>query len=215
MINVFLVSHLFTNKQFLLWFIPVTRILLKINLYRILTSISLSVVLTATLKAIFRHELPDTFFKTHTWAFPSGHAGFATSICFSFAYEIYFRYKNKYIRTLSNIFFLTITLLEGLRVVLEGYHYPKDVVAAIVIIGFYTIFIYRVLFKQSQKKQVIFIISNILIALCVAYFPERKAPHLYQFSIILGFCCLYQLICIYKEFLSLFVVKKLVSWLKF
>lgn len=207
----FKLSHLFTNKEFLIIAILLTRICFKFNLYRILVSISLSVVLTAFLKSIFKHPLPDTFPANHTWGFPSGHAGFATAICFSFAYEIYFKFKNTYIRILSNIFFVSIVLLEGLRVILQGFHYPEDSMAAITIIGFYTIFIYRYFFKENNQFQINFIVVNIIFAFLVAYFPERKAPHLYHFAGILICCAFYTFFKEHKHrvnFKKLFRLKK-------
>lgn len=81
-------------------------------------------IITPTLKEVFQHPLPATA-GSQAYGFPSGH----TLLISLFYFWIILNYKRITIRSVCSI----VLIVFSIAIVVAGYHYPKDVLAALVV----------------------------------------------------------------------------------
>ena len=120
-----------------------------------------SLLLNNTLKNIFKAKRPIgeegvRSLRVHTatgYSFPSGHSQGAAAT-YGALYLIYRKYK-------PAVILILITLLVGLSRLYLGVHYPKDVIAGI-ILGTLTCSITYKLFTKVKNKQLLYLITLII-----------------------------------------------------
>lgn len=143
LLDLFLRGTLMTTNKFVVIFIILLGYnFLKKDIFgRTFVIFAFAMILNAFLKSLFQIPLPPGLTG---WGFPSGHM-FASSILWGW---LCWEYKNKYLYIFSSILLICV----GIALVHFGYHYPSDVIGALLFV-IPTLFLYHLSFKFPALKK--------------------------------------------------------------
>ncbi len=130
--NIFKIITKFANPISITILVLILLIILKKeNIYKLILTVSTTVLLNQALKHLIRRPRPDhvRLVSEKGFSFPSGHSMISIAVYGFLIYLVYNNIKNKFLKTILIILLVILILGIGISRIYLGVHYPTDVLA--------------------------------------------------------------------------------------